>query len=69
MEGGMAPASTPTGSVAAFNQSNCCSEYLQLQAPQASRTTFTLLASIIGHKHTKQTNKQLRTMHHSKEKL
>jgi hypothetical protein len=43
-----------------------CSEYLYLHALQCSRTTFILLASIIGHKHTKQTNKQLRTIHQSK---
>jgi hypothetical protein len=50
----------------AFNQSGDVAQNLHLHTLPSSRATFILLASIIGHNHTKQ-QVQLRKKHQSKE--
>jgi hypothetical protein len=53
----------------AFNHKVVAQNVFNFKLFKASRTMFTLYTSIIGHKHTKQTNRQIRTIHQSKEKL
>jgi hypothetical protein len=54
----------------AFNQSNVVAQNIfNLLLFKASQTAFTLSASIIGHKHTKQTNKHTKNKALIKRKL